>query len=68
MHIDGYQDWIGIPTLVCSTLSAFATGTVLMMWIVSHNDDKWSFRYMLIMNLTVAGMFLIFNRHRRLWH
>ncbi|KAJ4387586.1 hypothetical protein N0V93_008181 [Gnomoniopsis smithogilvyi] len=24
------------------------------MWIKSSNDDKWSFRYMLIMNLTVA--------------
>lgn len=26
-----------------------------MMWIKSSNDEKWSFRYMLIMNLTVAG-------------
>lgn len=50
-----YTSWITIPTLVCSSLSAIATGTVIMMWIKSSNKEKWSFRYMLIINLTVAG-------------
>lgn len=59
-----YSSWIGIPTLVFSTLSAVATGTVIMMWILSRNDQKWSFRYILIMNLTVAGESCIFlGRH-----
>lgn len=57
-----YEAWIGLPTLVCSTLSALATGTVIMMWILSRNDQKWSFRYMLIMNLTVAGEFGVLSR------
>lgn len=50
-----YQSWISLPTVTCSTLSALATGTVIMMWITSHHGEKWSFRYMLIMNLTIAG-------------
>lgn len=56
-----YLDWVSVPTLVCSGLSALATGTVIMMWIKSSNDDKWSFRYMLIMNLTVAGKSLTYD-------
>lgn len=56
-----YQEWIGIPTLVCSTLSALATGTVIMMWIVARHDEKWSFRYMLILNLTMAGTYHLFT-------
>lgn len=55
MSLATYQTWIGIPTLVCSTLSALATGTVIMMWITARHDEKWSFRYMLILNLTIAG-------------
>lgn len=54
-HNMPYVDWVAIPTLVCSSLSALATGTVIMMWIKTSNVEKWSFRYMLIMNLTVAG-------------
>lgn len=50
-----YNAWITVPTLVCSSLSAMATGTVIMMWIKSSNKEKWGFRYMLIINLTVAG-------------
>ncbi|KAF3763165.1 hypothetical protein M406DRAFT_73793 [Cryphonectria parasitica EP155] len=50
-----YQAWVAVPTLICSTLSAVATGTVIMLWILSRHNDKWSLRYMLIMNLNVAG-------------
>lgn len=60
-----FQEWLVTPTLGCSTLSALATGTVIMMWIMSNHDEKWSFRYMLIMNLTVAGKLfpLSYRRH-----
>lgn len=63
-----YDSWIGIPTLVCSTLSALATGTVMMMWITARHDEKWSFRYMLILNLTIAGKCISHLRRKTIFH
>lgn len=50
-----YEPWVAVPTLVCSSLSAVATGAVILLWAFSSHDDKHSFRYALVMNLTVAG-------------
>lgn len=50
-----YEPWVAVPTLVCSTLSAVATGAVILMWLFSSHDEKHSFRYALVMNLTIAG-------------
>lgn len=50
-----YEPWVAIPTLVCSSLSAVATGAVILMWLFSSHDEKHSFRYALVMNLTIAG-------------
>lgn len=50
-----YEAWVAVPTLVCSTLSAVATGAVILMWAFSSHDEKHSFRYALVMNLTIAG-------------
>lgn len=50
-----YEPWVAVPTLVCSSLSAVATGAVILMWAFSSHDEKHSFRYALVMNLTIAG-------------
>ncbi|KAF2180879.1 hypothetical protein K469DRAFT_590954 [Zopfia rhizophila CBS 207.26] len=47
---------IVIPTLVGSLLSFLATTIVIICWIV-FGCQKRSFRYALILNLTIAGMF-----------
>lgn len=56
-----YEPWVAVPTLVCSSLSAVATGAVILLWAFSSHDDKHSFRYALVMNLTVAEFINSFN-------
>lgn len=50
-----YEPWVAVPTLVCSSLSAVATGAVILMWLFTRHEEKHSFRYALVMNLTIAG-------------
>ncbi|KAI3395815.1 hypothetical protein diail_828 [Diaporthe ilicicola] len=56
-----YEPWAAIPTLVCSSLSAVATGLVTLMWAFSSHDEKHSFRHALVMNLTIAEFINSFN-------
>lgn len=55
---DVAMDWdpaIAIPTLVGSLLSLVASTVVIICWLV-FGGERRSFRYALILNLTVAGM------------
>ncbi|POS70760.1 hypothetical protein DHEL01_v210848 [Diaporthe helianthi] len=56
-----YAGWVAIPTLVCSSLSAVATGSVILMWLFTSHEEKHSFRYSLVMNLTIAEFINAFN-------
>jgi hypothetical protein len=46
-----------IPTLTGSLLSLFATALVILLWIFAGGKKRRDFRYALILNLTVAGMY-----------
>lgn len=56
-----YESWVAIPTLACSSLSAVATGLVILMWLFARHEEKHSFRYALVMNLTIAEFINSFN-------